>query len=228
MRIGELAIPALLGAGLALLGVHRTNKNNAATNAANRVHELEKLDRQFHREFKRDRLIRIAESLTLSLRALEGWYDKSHRLEYLESSNIGTPDELEAVKRDVAKKRVHYELRQTELAQATASAGLAVSDDFWKSVRAVEALVAAAHDRLMAERPSHHDEILREVSAEITKLIQSGRNELGIMLPDVLVHPSSAERLEAKPLNQNGLPDEEICGTLVATTLAPYCQQVRH
>ena len=41
MRMMELVIPGIIGAGLALFGVWLTNKNNAATNAANRQHELD-------------------------------------------------------------------------------------------------------------------------------------------------------------------------------------------
>jgi hypothetical protein len=40
MRLVELVIPGVIGAGLALFGVWLTNKNNAATNAANRQHEF--------------------------------------------------------------------------------------------------------------------------------------------------------------------------------------------
>jgi hypothetical protein len=40
VRVVELIIPGIIGAGLALLGVWFTNKNNAAANAANRQHQL--------------------------------------------------------------------------------------------------------------------------------------------------------------------------------------------
>jgi hypothetical protein len=50
----ELVVPGIIGAGLALLGVWLTNKNNAATNAANREHqrqvEIAKAKMEFRKE----------------------------------------------------------------------------------------------------------------------------------------------------------------------------------
>src|SRR5260370_29803224 len=40
MRVIELVVPGIIGAVIALFGVGLTNKNNAATNAANREHQL--------------------------------------------------------------------------------------------------------------------------------------------------------------------------------------------
>jgi hypothetical protein len=40
LRVVELVVPVIFGAGLALFGVWLTNKNNAATNLANRQHQL--------------------------------------------------------------------------------------------------------------------------------------------------------------------------------------------
>lgn len=40
MHLVELVVPGIIGAGLALFGVWLTNKYNAATNAANRQHQL--------------------------------------------------------------------------------------------------------------------------------------------------------------------------------------------
>src|ERR1039458_6161378 len=41
MRLVELIVPGIIGAGLALFGVWLTNRNNARTNAANRQHQLD-------------------------------------------------------------------------------------------------------------------------------------------------------------------------------------------
>jgi len=41
MHLVELVVPGIIGAGLALFGVWLTNKYNAATNAANRLHQLD-------------------------------------------------------------------------------------------------------------------------------------------------------------------------------------------
>jgi hypothetical protein len=45
MRVVELVVPGIIGAGLALFGVWLTNRYNAATNRANQQHDLEKLNR---------------------------------------------------------------------------------------------------------------------------------------------------------------------------------------
>ena len=41
MHLVELVVPGIIGAGLALFGVWLTNKHNAATNAANRQHQVD-------------------------------------------------------------------------------------------------------------------------------------------------------------------------------------------
>src|ERR1035441_3602085 len=41
MHLVEIVVPGIIGAGLALFGVWLTNKNNAATNAANRKQQLD-------------------------------------------------------------------------------------------------------------------------------------------------------------------------------------------
>jgi hypothetical protein len=96
IRLVELIIPGIIGAGLALLGVWFTNKNNAATNAANRLHDaatnaanrqhdLEKLNRAHSFALKRDVLIKFTQSLVRTLAALRTWAG------YKEQLGLGWP-----------------------------------------------------------------------------------------------------------------------------------------
>jgi hypothetical protein len=53
MRLVELVVSGIIGAGLALFGVWLTNKNNAAENEANRKHQFEVNSRQKRWEFRK-------------------------------------------------------------------------------------------------------------------------------------------------------------------------------
>lgn len=74
LRMVELLVPGIIGAGIALLGVWLTNKNNAATNEANREHALdiegikakiaaEAKSRDNRWEFRKDVYVRIITSV---------------------------------------------------------------------------------------------------------------------------------------------------------------------
>jgi hypothetical protein len=54
MHLVELVVPGIIGAGLALFGVWLTNKNNAATNAANRGHAAKMRDWETKQTAKRE------------------------------------------------------------------------------------------------------------------------------------------------------------------------------
>src|ERR1039457_7233460 len=73
IHLAELAVPGIVGIAGALFGVLLTNRYNAATNAANRKHELEKLNREHSFTFKRDVLIHVTQSLVQTLAALKLW-----------------------------------------------------------------------------------------------------------------------------------------------------------
>lgn len=75
MHIFELVVPGIIGAGLALIGVWLTNRNNAATNAANRQHALEverskdeiaaqAKSRDNRWEFRKDIYVKLINSVT--------------------------------------------------------------------------------------------------------------------------------------------------------------------
>jgi hypothetical protein len=85
VHLVEIVVPGIIGAGLALFGVWLTNKNNAATNAANRQHalDIEKIKDQIAAEaksrdnrweFRKDvylNLITATSSLLVALAAME-------------------------------------------------------------------------------------------------------------------------------------------------------------
>jgi|ERR1017187_10321 hypothetical protein len=64
MRLVELVVPGIIGAGLALFGVWLTNKNNATENEANRKHQFEVNSRQKRWEFRKDVYTRLLVCLT--------------------------------------------------------------------------------------------------------------------------------------------------------------------
>jgi hypothetical protein len=137
MHLVELVVPGIIGAGLALFGVWLTNKHNAATNAANRKHELEKLNLDHSFGLKRDVLMRVTQTLVQTLTALKEWDSCRASLEHVENNGEEEHGELKQAQEDAEKAWAEYSLRRNELEQATASACLALSDELWKSAQAV-------------------------------------------------------------------------------------------
>jgi hypothetical protein len=70
-------------------------------------------------------------------------------------------------------------LRLNELQQATASAGLAVSDGLWKSAQAVESSIMRARQNILAE--GSHYSSYETLDREIADFTKAAKKELGIV-----------------------------------------------
>jgi hypothetical protein len=179
MRLVELVIPGIIGAGLALFGVWYTNKSNAITNAANRQHDLEKLDRDHSFALKRDVLIRVTQLLVQAFAGMKNSEYKKRQRSLLEQL---TPDMSEAERKQLDEVEVkiwtEYKLRQEELEQATASARLAITDDLWKLAQSVGASIVEA------DYSGKRTKSIEEVDGEIAAFTEAARKELGIVQID--------------------------------------------
>jgi hypothetical protein len=178
IHLAELAVPGLVGIAGALIGVFLTNKCNAATFAANRKHELEKLNREHSFTLKRDVLIRLTQSLVQTLAALKDWDNSKDYLAHLEASTGVPPSEMKRTVAETEKAWTEYWLRKNELEQATAAASLAISDELWKSAQTLAALIADARRQSL----TGHSSPFEDADKQIAAFIRAARNELGIVL----------------------------------------------
>jgi len=87
IKLVELAVPAGLGAGITLLSVWLTNRQN-------RKHEFEKLNREHSFELKRDLLLKVTESLVQTRSALKEMQIAKDYLEFVEANGEEEKDEL--------------------------------------------------------------------------------------------------------------------------------------
>jgi hypothetical protein len=191
MRLVELVIPGIIGAGLALLGVWYTNKNNAITNAANRqhdaannaahrLHELDKLDREHTFALKRDSLIRLTQSFVQTVAALKQWADSTGDLLL---SRTYEEEGSEKMKEDIEKESKHwaeYMLRRTELDQTTASACLAISNDLWLSAQELAESITKA-DNEVDSSVVDANKMIEKLGESIASFVRAARRELGIV-----------------------------------------------
>jgi hypothetical protein len=180
----RIAIPAILagavGAGLTLYGVRQTNRHNAAENAANRQHELEKLNRDHSLVLKRDVLLHVTQLLVQTLAAVRRWdYCRGH-LEWLKSNPAAEDDGVKQADSDQWRAWNEYSLRRNELEQATAAACLAVSDDLWKLAQSVGSSIAEAFEQT-GNRQSLRSRTVAQVDVEIANFIKAARAELGFV-----------------------------------------------
>ena len=180
VHLAELAVPGIVGIAGALIAVFLTNRYNAATNAANREHELAKLDREHSFALKRDALIRVTQSFVQTHVALRQW---NSSLRYLERPEVNGEEEFGQTNdadAEATKEFEAYRLRQTELEQATAAACLAVSDDLWKAAESVVAsIVKASKEVSTGVLPCTKN--AQQIGEEIALFIKAARNELGIV-----------------------------------------------
>jgi hypothetical protein len=183
-------VPGIIGAVLALFGVWLTNRNNAANNAINRQHDLEKLNREHSFILRRDVLLRITQSLVQTLATLKDWHDCREYLEYVQAHHE-TDNKIQEAEGNISKAWAKYSSRRIELEQATASACLAVSKDLWKSAPAVEEAIAEAC-RQLATRRSSPTSTIEQVEKQITNFIQAAGKELGVVRIDVLTTVGTA------------------------------------
>jgi len=184
MHLVELVVPGIIGAGLALFGVWLTNKHNAATNAANRKHELEKLSLDHSFGLKRDVLLRVTQTLVQTLTALKEWDSCRACLEHVENNGEEEYGQLKQAQEDTEKAWAEYSLRRNELEQATASACLALSDELWKSAQAVKASIVETRNRIVADGIEYNTTPIKTVAqlfAEIADFTKAAKTELGIM-----------------------------------------------
>jgi hypothetical protein len=170
IHLAELAVPGIVGIAGALIGVLLTNRYNAATNAANRKHELETLNREHTFALKRDVLIRVTQLLVQTHAALEDWERWKDTAELAE--HIGESDQLKHAVLEESRNRTEYLSKQNELAEATAAACLAVSDELWKSAQAIAASIWQANQQLLV-RQSQRTKTVEQVHEEIMALNQS-------------------------------------------------------
>ncbi len=169
-------VPSLIVAAMSLFGVWLTNRTIAASRKADREFELRKLDQQFHREFKRDALMRIAQSLARTLNALKAWHDALQYLPHAQYGDVG-PDEAASAEEDYQKAWREYEICLSELDQAVAASCLAVSDQFWRSVQSAAESIPTAQ-RTISSKPKDADRILTATTACIMKVTEEARHEL--------------------------------------------------
>ena len=182
--LGKLAIPTVLGAGLGagltLYGVGKTNKHNESENAANRKHELEKLNREHSFGLKRDVLTHVTQSLIQTFTALKDWDNSRNYLEYVEANGEEEHGQMKQAEEEVSKAWTEYAVRRNELEQATASACLAVSDELWKSAQAVGASIVEVRRQLVVQRRTP-TKTVEQIATEIADFTKAAQKELGII-----------------------------------------------
>jgi hypothetical protein len=179
IRLAELAIPTVLGAGLTLFGVWLTNKHNTATNDANRSHDLEKLNREHSFGLRREVLMRVTQSIVQTLAALNECEKAQSYLEYLDANCEGTPDQMESARKDIADSWAEFRRNKAESDETVAAASLAVSDKLWKSANTLGESIDDASTQVVI-RASTITEILERLHKEMLNLTQVARTELGI------------------------------------------------
>jgi hypothetical protein len=181
MRLVELVIPGIIGAGLALLGVWYTNKNNAVTNAANRQHDLEKLNREHTFGLKRDVLMRLTQLFVQERNAVAEWRFQMEVANATTMPNAFLLNENEEQRKDIVEQ-----IGRSELDQATAAACLAISDDLWQSAQGVrrslfEAVSELVHQGTLANSNNNYTKTNAQLDEELFAFIQAARKELGIV-----------------------------------------------
>jgi hypothetical protein len=172
----DLAMPGFVGGLSAWIAVWLTSRNNERTNAANRKHDLEKLNREHSFNLKRDVLLRLTMSLVQTHSALMDFESAVGYVGYVQANG---EDDLRAAEEDVPKCRSEYWRTRTECQQSTASASLAISDELWKSAQAVSELIDEGY-RLVATRQDS-SQAVKQVAEGILKFTQDSREELGIV-----------------------------------------------
>jgi len=177
VHTAELGISGLIGFLSALITVWLTTRNNAATQDANRQHELELLIRRQSFELKRDLLLRLTAGLVQTRTALE---ELESALSSLDSTrNEGGDETLAAEQYD--KSMSQYYSKQTDVDQFTATASLAVSDHLWKSAQAISASSADAYRRIFSRSGTFHT-ALEQIDKDVAAFTQDARTELGIIV----------------------------------------------
>jgi hypothetical protein len=167
VHLVELVVPGIIGAGLALLGVWLTNKNNAATNAANREHQFqleiakdkiaaEAKSRDNRWEFRKDVYVSLIKDTTDSIR----FYANISRMN--PDARVGELDHFRTITDSFMTHMCH--------------ARLAMANE------AFVALEKATKDLLTPPDPSLSDEALRkkiDAYFDLRNLLSiAGRNQL--------------------------------------------------
>jgi hypothetical protein len=111
-RIVELAVPTVLGAGLALFGVWLTSRKNETANEASRKHEFEKLNREHSFELKRDLLSKVTASLVQTRSALKDMQIAKDYLEFVEANGEEEKDDLKSAEENVRQSWPNYSLHK--------------------------------------------------------------------------------------------------------------------
>jgi DNA repair exonuclease SbcCD ATPase subunit len=177
----KVALPtilaAALGSGITFYGLKQTNKHHAAENAANRQHELEKLNREHSFALKRDVLIRLTQSLVQTIAALREWDISRDYLAQLRVNGEEPNAEMRRVSEEISKAWTEYWLRRSELEQAIAAARLAVSDELWKSAQAAGACIEQVQELTTNGEPPCYD--IADYQIEV--FTKAARKELGVV-----------------------------------------------
>ena len=177
IHFAELAVPGIVGIAGALIGVLLTNRYNAATIAANRKHELEKLNREHTFALKRDVLIRLTQSLVQTLAALRDW--DNWRDTFLVNAGFDSEDERAKTSEAVSNAWKQYCLRRDELEEATAASCLAISDALWNSAQAIGASIGEARKQIA--RKESPTRTIQQISGKIVAFTKAAKKELGIV-----------------------------------------------
>jgi hypothetical protein len=192
MRLIELVIPGIIGALLALFGVWLTNRTNARTSETNRLHDLEKVDRQHTFELKRDVLMRLTQAQGQTLAALIRWYNANQLLERLQVNGEDVSGGLKQAEVETAATFAEYRLRGNELSQATASSSLALSDELWHSAKDFVESIRELYGQII-ERNLPSITTLQRVANEMTRFTEAARKELGLVQIAAKQRPSTSQ-----------------------------------
>jgi hypothetical protein len=172
----DLAVPGFIGGLSAWIAVWLTSRNNERANAQNRKHDLEKLTLEHSFALKRDVLVRVTQALGQTFTAMKDWH---HSLLYLEQLEVMGDDhnEMKHAEDQTSKEWELFWQRKNELEQATASMGLAVSNELWNSAKAVAASIAEARVELV-NRKDLPANTFDQLSDEITTFTKAAQDEL--------------------------------------------------